>query len=81
MEGRIDYEFRTTVVKGLHTRESLLEAARWIEGAKEHYLQQYKDSGNLIRPEGLGAFSNEEMHARCEAVAEILPTVQLRGVD
>ena len=81
LEGRIDYEFRTTVVKGLHTRESLLEAARWIEGAKEYYLQQYKDSGNLIRPEGLGAFSNEEMHALCEAVAEILPTVQLRGVD
>ena len=68
-------------MKGLHTRESLLEAARWIEGAKEYYLQQYKDSGNLIRPEGLGAFSNEEMHALCEAVAEILPTVQLRGVD
>ena len=81
LEGRIDYEFRTTVVKGLHTRESLLEAARWIEGAKEYYLQQYKDSGNLIRPEGLGAFSNEEMHALCEVVAEILPTVQLRGVD
>ena len=81
LEGRIDYEFRTTVVKGLHTRESLLEAARWIEGAKEYYLQQYKDSGNLIRPEGLGAFSNEEMHALCEAVAEILPTVQLGGVD
>ena len=81
LEGRIDYEFRTTVVKGLHTRESLLEAARWIEGAKEYYLQQYKDSGNLIRPEGLGAFSNEEMHALCEAVAGILPTVQLRGVD
>ena len=81
LEGRIDYEFRTTVVKGLHTRESLLEAARWIEGAKEYYLQEYKDSGNLIRPEGLGAFSNEEMHALCEAVAEILPTVQLRGVD
>ena len=81
LEGRIDYEFRTTVVKGLHTRESLLEAARWIEGAKEYYLQQYTDSRNLIRPEGLGAFSNEEMHALCEAVAEILPTVQLRGVD
>ncbi len=81
LEGRVDYEFRTTVVKGLHTRESLLEAARWIEGAKEYYLQQYRDSGNLIRPDGLGAFSNEEMHALCEAVAEILPTVRLRGVE
>ena len=81
LEGRIDYEFRTTVVKGLHTEESLCEAARWIEGAREYYLQQYRDSGNLLRPEGLGAFSKEEMHALREAVAAILPVVQLRGVD
>ncbi len=81
LEGRVDYEFRTTVVRGLHTRESLLEAAAWIDGAKEYYLQQYRDSGDLIRPDGLGAFSAEEMHALCDAVAERLPCVRLRGVD
>lgn len=56
MEGHIDYEFRTTVVKGLHTKESLLEAAEWISGAKEYYLQQFKDSGNVINISGLSAF-------------------------
>ena len=81
MRGAVDYEFRTTVVKGLHTRESLLEAARWIAGAKEYYLQQYKDSGDLLDPRGLGPFSNQEMHTLRDAVAEILPCVQLRGVD
>ncbi len=81
LEGRVDYEFRTTLVKGLHTRESLLNAAHWIKGAEEYYLQQYKDSGDLIRPDGLGAFSNEEMYALRDAVAETLPSVQLRGVD
>ncbi len=81
LEGRIAYEFRTTVVKGLHTEESLLETARWIEGAREYYLQQYRDSGNLIRPEGLGAFSDDEMRALCAKVREILPTALLRGVE
>ena len=81
LDGKVAYEFRTTVVKGLHTRESLMEAARWIEGAKEYYLQQYRDSGSLIRPDGLDAFSDEEMHALCDAVAEILPAVRLRGVE
>ena len=81
LEGRVAYEFRTTVVKGLHTRESLQEAARWIEGAREYYLQQYRDSGDLIRPAGLAAFTDEEMHALCAAVAEILPAVRLRGVE
>jgi len=78
--GGIDYEFRTTVVKGLHTEESLLEAAEWIKGAKEYYLQQYKDSGNVLRPEALGSFTDGEMKALREAVAAVLPCAALRGI-
>ena len=81
LSGAVDYEFRTTVVRGLHTRESLVEAARWISGAKAYFLQQFKDSGELIAPEGLGAFTDDEMRDLAEAVRPILPTVQLRGVE
>ena len=81
LEGRVDYEFRTTVVKGLHTAESLAEAAKWIAGAKEYYLQQFKDSGDILNIEGLGAFNSEEMHALKAAVAPYVPTVELRGVE
>ena len=81
LSGAVEYEFRTTVVKGLHTRESLLEAARWIEGAREYYLQQFKESGDVIAIEGLSAFTGEEMHALAEAVRPIVPTVRVRGVD
>ncbi len=81
LEGRVEYEFRTTVVKGLHTAESLREAARWIEGAREYYLQQYRDSGAVLNAGALTAFSNPEMHALREAVEEVLPCVRLRGVD
>ncbi len=80
LEGHCDYEFRTTVVKGLHTKESLRGAARWIEGAKEYYLQQYKDSGNVIDPRGLGAFGEAEMKELLEAVREIIPGAKLRGL-
>ena len=81
LAGEVDYEFRTTVVRGLHTAESLVEAARWIEGAKEYFLQQYKDSGAVLNTEGLGAFSSEEMHALADAVRPIVPAVQVRGTD
>ena len=81
LSGAVDYEFRTTVVRGLHTRESLVEAARWIKGAKAYFLQQFKDSGELIAPEGLGAFTDDEMRDLAEAVRPVLPTVQLRGVE
>jgi len=80
LSGAVDYEFRTTVVKGLHTKESLREAAEWIRGAKEYYLQQYKDSGAILDADGLGAFDADEMHALADAVREIVPSVQVRGV-
>ena len=78
--GAVDYEFRTTVVKGIHTKESLVAAAKWISGAKEYYLQQFKDSGNLINPEELTAFDENEMHGLADAVREYVPTVEVRGV-
>lgn len=80
LSGAVDYEFRTTVVKGLHTKESLMDAARWIRGAKEYYLQQFKDSGDVLAIEGLGAFGEKEMHALADAAAEFVPSVQVRGV-
>ena len=69
LSGTVDYEFRTTVVKGLHTKESLIEAARWIAGAKEYYLQQFKDSGDVIDIGGLSAYDEKEMHALADAVS------------
>lgn len=80
LRGDIDYEFRTTVVKGIHTKESLIGAAKWIEGAKEYYLQQFKDSGNLILPDGLSAYNEKQMHALADAVRDYVPTVEVRGV-
>ena len=81
LSGAVEYEFRTTVVKGLHTAERLQAAARWIEGAREYHLQQFKDSGELIAPDGLGAFSDDEMRELLQAVLPIIPTAALRGVD
>ena len=85
LSGAVEYEFRTTVVMGMHTEESLLGAAEWIRGAKEYYLQQFKDSGDVIGIRdgsfsGLGSFGEAEMRAFAEAVAEVVPSVQLRGI-
>ena len=80
LEGHIDYEFRTTAAKGLHTAESLTEAARWIAGAKEYYLQQFRDSGNVIDIEGLSAFDEKEMRELAKRVSVVVPSVQVRGV-
>lgn len=76
----IKYEFRTTVVKGIHTKESLVGAAKWINGAEEYYLQQFKDSGNLIKAEGLGTFSAEEISEFAEEIKPYVKKVKIRGI-
>jgi len=40
-EGKVDYEFRTTVVPKLLRKEDILKIADWISGAKSYYLQNF----------------------------------------
>ncbi len=80
MTNKVDYEFRTTAVKGLHTKESIEELSCWIAGAKRYFLQGFKDSGDLLSPENLSAFSEEEMHALLEITKKHIPNAQLRGI-
>ena len=43
MQGKIPYEFRTTVVPGIHEDEDFDEIAEWIGGAKNYSLQEYRE--------------------------------------
>jgi pyruvate formate lyase activating enzyme len=44
MNSRIQYEFRTTAVPGIHTERDFLEIARWISGARTYWLQAYRET-------------------------------------
>lgn len=80
LKDSVEHEFRTTVVKGLHTGESLVEIAKWIIGAKKYYLQQFVDSGDLISPEGLSAYSEEELKEFLAEIRKYIPNTYLRGI-
>jgi pyruvate formate lyase activating enzyme len=50
-QGQIDWEFRTTVVNTIHTREEFLEIAKWIGGPNvKYYLQNFR-AEKTIDPE------------------------------
>ena len=76
---QIEHEFRTTVVRELHTAEDLLEIGRWLGENDTYYLQQYVDSGNVIQP-GYSAYTAAEMEDLRNQVAALVPNVKLRGV-
>lgn len=44
MNSNIPYEFRTTVVPGIHKEEDFEEISEWIKGAKSYYLQIYREN-------------------------------------
>ena len=76
----VPYEFRTTVVKELHTLEDIKKIGAWIEGAKHWYLQAFVDSGNLIGT-GFSACSKAEMHTFREEAARFVKNAGIRGID
>jgi pyruvate formate lyase activating enzyme len=80
LSGVVNYEFRTTVVKGIHTEESILSLAKWIASADKYYLQQFKNSGELLSPEGLSEFSSEEMKKFKELASRFVPSAEIRGL-
>lgn len=80
MDSEIEYEFRTTAVKGLHTKENFDGIGHIIEGADLYYIQNFVDSGRVIE-EGFSGFSKEELEGFAEAAAPHVKKVELRGVD
>ena len=76
----IVYEFRTTVVKGLHEEEDFAKMEQWIEGAEAYYLQSYRDNENVIK-KGYSAFEKEELESFLQLVKPYVKKAELRGVE
>lgn len=79
MQGGVDYEFRTTVTKELHTPDDFAKIGQWIKDAKRYYIQSFVDSGDIIL-EGLNPLDLQGLKALSEAVSPYVPSVELRGV-
>ena len=68
VSGKVDFEFRTTIVKELHNVEDIKTLSEEIRGADKYYLQSFVDSGDLIG-ENLSAHEREVLE-EMKAVAE-----------
>ena len=79
MSGAVDYEFRTTLVAGLHTEREIAEIGRWLEGAPRLYLQSFVDSGDLISDE-VGGLDKNTTEALCRLLKSYIPGCEIRGI-
>ena len=84
----IDYEFRTTLVKGIHRLEDMEEITSLIKGAKAYFLQSYKESDKILglvdgnkEASTYSSFSRKELEEFLDIAKKVVPGAMLRGVD
>lgn len=90
MESDIDYEFRTTVVKGIHCVEEFEEIGKWLSGCKAYYLQAFQENENVLdarlRDGAIGdsvklaCFSHADMEQMTVLAGKYVEKVCVRGI-
>ena len=80
LQGHVNYEFRTTVVAQFHEVADFEKIGRWIQGAKNYYLQNFEDHGTCIR-EGLSEVGLETLEQMKAAAAPYVENIEIRGIE
>lgn len=74
----VPYEFRTTLVSGHHSNESIEEMGKWLDGADKIYLQCFVDSGNCLQ-QGLQKVPKDRALIFKTILQKYINQVELRG--
>ncbi len=78
MEGGINFEFRTTLVKELHSDEDIEKIGLWLRGDESYFLQTFKDSGDLIES-GFSGYDEKQTNYLLNLLSKYVPNAQIRG--
>jgi len=77
-QNKIDYEFRTTIIKEHHTLEDILEIIELV-GDSKYYLQSFKNSSQVL-DKSLTEFTEEELKMLNKNLNKY-PNVWIRGIE
>lgn len=78
-EGRVPYEFRTTVCREHHTKEDFEKIAELLSGAPRYFIQNYETEGCHIGAP-LTPYNKEELEAFLPLLTAQIGEVCLRGI-
>lgn len=79
LEGKVDYEFRSTIVSPVHTVEDVLAMGEWIRGARRYYLQKFV-MRDMVRDKTLKPWKDDLMKQVCKQFQGVCEVVEVRGV-
>jgi len=77
-----DYEFKTTFAPGLLDKKDLVEIAKWLEGSKRFYLQQFKGDTPLISSKlnNVTPYPKEDLVKTLEEIKPFFKNCDVRGI-
>ena len=79
-EKSVPYEFRTTVVKELHSKEDIIEIGKWLVGAENYYLQNYQETDKNLS-HGFSSMDEAKLMELKEELKNYVKNVKVRGVE
>lgn len=79
--GGVEYEFRTTVVPGLHDERDIARICQRARGCRKYFLQNYKGGVDTIDPRyrKVKPFPEDKMKMFLSTAKKIIPGTALRG--
>jgi len=91
MNSSIEYEFRTTVSRELHSEKEFRGIAEWIKGCSDYYIQSYRPSDAILAdmmddrfrstfPSSFSSYKNEELKEICDLLISLGVNAHLRGI-
>ena len=80
LAGKIDYEFRTTVVKEYHDIEDFRLIGEMIKWAKNYFLQSFQNKDSVLSKE-LHSMSKTELLEFLKEVQQFVINASLRGIE
>jgi pyruvate formate lyase activating enzyme len=80
MKSGLDYEFRTTFVPGLHSKEDVRLIGEWLKGAKRYCIQNFR-SGGTLDPGLVGkpSFTEKELQKMADIAKGYFESVEVRS--
>ena len=77
-----DYEFKTTFAPNLLDKKDIVEIAKWLEGSKRFYLQQFKGDTPLISSElnNIVPYPKEDLVKTLEEIKPFFKNCDVRGI-
>lgn len=78
-ENKVDYEFRTTIVKEYHTINDIENICSMIGNTSKYYLQNFMDSDTVLK-KNLHGFTHQELENIYTNLQGHFPNIRIRSL-